>query len=92
MQNTESVGDTNFISDVIELKNGDLGGNPETLVTERSNEKITHIPSHSLTVHTTTRYGRKVKSPNRFTPGTSSNLSYNLGSSEFDEIETLAYH
>ena len=43
-------------------------------------------------MHTTTRYGRKVKPPNRYTPGTSSNLSYNLGSSEFDEIETFAYH
>ena len=29
---------------------------------------------------------------NRYTTGTSSNVSYNLGSSEFDESETLAYH
>ena len=32
-----------------------------------------------------------MKPPNRYTPGTSSNLSSDLGSSEFDEIETLAY-
>ena len=33
-----------------------------------------------------------MKPPNRYAPGTSSNLSYDLGSSEFDEFETLAYH
>ena len=33
-----------------------------------------------------------MKPPNRYTPGTSSNLSYNLDSSEFNETETLANH
>ena len=75
-----------------ELPNGDLGGNPETLVNEISDESITQNQPHSSTVHNTTRYARKVKPPNRYAPGTSSNLSYNLGSSEFDEIETFAYH
>ena len=81
-----------MISDLSELQNGDFGGKPETLVTERSDDKITQIAPHSSTVHTTTRYGRKVKPPNRYTPSTSSNLSYDLDPSEFDEIETLAYH
>ena len=90
--NTESVADTNLISDVSELENGDLGGNPETWVTERPDESITQIQWSSSTVHTTTRYGRKMEPLNRYIPGKSSNLSYNLGSSEFDEIETLAYH
>ena len=40
LQNTESVVDTNTISDVSELQNGDLGGKPETLVTERSDESV----------------------------------------------------
>ena len=75
-----------------ELPTGDLGGNPETLLNEISDESITLNQSHSSTVHTKTRYGRKVKPPNKYAPGTSSNLSYNLGPSEFDEIETLAYH
>ena len=78
-----------------EFPNGDLCRNPETLVTEISDKSITQNQPHSSTVHTTTRYGRKVKPPNRYASGTSSNLSYNLGSSEFDEndeIETLAYH
>ena len=75
-----------------ESQNGDLGGNPETLVTERSGESITQTQLHSSAVYTTSRYGRKVKPPNRYTPGTSSNLSHDLGSSEFDEIETLAYY
>ena len=93
LQNTELVADThNLIKDVSELPNGDLGGNPETLVNEISDESITQNQPHSSSVHTTTRYGRKVKPPNRYAPGTSSNLSYNLGSSEFDEIETFAYH
>ena len=82
----------NLICDVSELQNGDLGGNPETLVTERSDEIITQIQSHSSTMHTTTRYGRIVKPPNRYTPGTSSNLSYVLSRSGFDESETVAYH
>ena len=96
LQNTESVADThNLIKDVSEFPNGDLCRNPETLVTEISDKSITQNQPHSSTVHTTTRYGRKVKPPNRYASGTSSNLSYNLGSSEFDEndeIETLAYH
>ena len=93
MQNTESVADThNLIKDVSKLPNGDLGGNPETLVYEISDESITQNQPHSSTVHTTTRYGRKVKSPNRYAPGTSRILSYNLGLSEFEEIETLEYH
>ena len=33
-----------------------------------------------------------MKTPNRYTPGTSSNLSNDLGWSAFDEFETLAYH
>ena len=40
----------------------------------------------------TTRYEQKVKPPNRYTLGTSSNLSYDLGSFEFYENETLGYH
>ena len=93
LQNTESVADThNLIKDVSELPNGDLGGDPETLVNEISEESLTQNQPHSSTVHTTTRYARKVKPPSRYAPGTSSNLSYNLGSSEFDEIETFAYH
>ena len=92
MQITESVADTNLISEVKELQNGDLGGNPDTLVTERSDESITQIAPHSSTVHTTTRYGRNVKPPNRYIPCTSSNLPYDLGSYEFGEIATLAYH
>ena len=93
LQNTNSVVDTqNLISDVSELQNSELGGNPETLVTEVSDECITQTQPHSSTVHTTTRYGRKVKPPNSYTPGTSSILSYDLGSSEFDEIETLSYY
>ena len=92
LQNTESDADTIFMSDVRELQNGDLGSNPETLVTERSGEKKTQFSPSSSTVHATTRNGRKVKLPHRYTPGTSSNLSYDLGFSEFNQIETLAYH
>ena len=93
MQNTQSVADTqNLIRDIDELPNGDLGGNPETLVNEISEESLTQNHPHSSPVHTTTRYGRKIMPPNRYAPGTSSNLSYNSSSSEFDEIETLAYH
>ena len=33
-----------------------------------------------------------MKPPNRYIPGESNNFSYDLGSSEFDEIKTLAYH
>ena len=33
-QNTESVADTNLISDASELQNGELGGNPEYLATK----------------------------------------------------------
>ena len=54
LQNTESVADTNLIIDVSELHNGDLGGFPETLVTERSDEIITKSQPRSSTVHTTT--------------------------------------
>ena len=79
MQNTESVADTNLISDVSELQNGDLGGNPGTLVTERSDKSITQIPLQNSTVQTTIRYGRKVEPPNRYTQGMSSNLSCNTG-------------
>ena len=75
LQNLESVANTNLISDVSELQNGDIGGNPETLVTERSDESITQTQPHSSTVHTTIRYGRKVKPLNRYTPDTSINLS-----------------
>ena len=81
---TESVADTNLIGDMSELQNGDLGCNPETLVTERYDESITQTQPHSSTVHTTTKYGRKIRLPN-------SNLSYGLGSPEFHESETLAY-
>ena len=85
LQNTESVADTdNLIKDVSELPNGDLGGDRETLFNEISDESLTQNQPHSSTVDTTTRYGRKVKPPNTYAPGTSSNLSYNLGSSEFD--------
>ena len=78
LKSTESIADThNLIKDVSEWPNGDLGGNPETLVNENSDESITQNQPHSSTVHTTTRYGRKVKPPNRYAPGTSSNLSYN---------------
>ena len=42
LQNTESVADPkNMISEGSELPNGDLGSNPETLVTEMSDESIT---------------------------------------------------
>ena len=58
-----------------DMQNGDLGGKPETLITERSDERIAQIPPHSSTVHTATRYRRKVEPSNRYTPGTSSNLS-----------------
>ena len=75
-----------------ELQNGALGDNPETFVTERSDESTTQIPLNCSIVHTTTRYGRKVKPPNRYTLGKSSNFSYNLGSSQFDKIEKLPYH
>ena len=75
-----------------ELQNVDLNGNPETFATEKSLESIAETQSHSSNVLTTTRYRRKVKTPNRYTSGTSKYLSYNLGSSEYDEIETLAYH
>ena len=93
MQNTESVADTqNLISDLSELPNGDLDGNPEILVTELSHETITQNQPHSSTVRTTTRYGQKVKPPNRYAPGTTSKLSYILDWSEFNEIGTLAYH
>ena len=81
-----------MISDVSELQNGDFCVNPETLVTERSDERITQISAHSSTVHAMTRYGRKMKLLNRYKPGMSSNLSYDLDASEFDKIETLAYH
>ena len=58
LQNTELVADThNLIKDVSELPNGDLGGNPETLVNEISDESITQNQPHSSSVHTTTRYG-----------------------------------
>ena len=76
------------------LQNSDSGGTEtltEFLVTERSDENRTQIQPHSSTVHST-RYGGKVKPPNRYTPGASSNLSQDLGSSEFDEIEMLVYH
>ena len=73
------------------MLNGDLGGNPKTLVTEMSDETISQNELHSSTVHTTTRYRLKVRLPKK-APVTSSNLSYNLGSPEFDEIEPLAYH
>ena len=75
-----------------DLQNGNLGGNAKALVTERSHKCVTEIQLHSSTVDTTTRYGRKGKPPNRNTPGASNNLSYNLGSSNFDEIETVAYN
>ena len=81
-----------MIRDIDELPNSDLGGNPETLVNEISEESLTQNQPHSSTVHTTTRYGRKIMPSNRYAPGTSSNLSYNSNSSEFDELETLAYH
>ena len=91
LQNTESVADTqNLIGYLSELPNSDLGGNAEILVTEISDEIITQNQPHSSTMHTTTRYGRKLKQPNRYAIGTSSNLSYNLSSSESNE--TLAYH
>ena len=93
LQNTESVAETqNLIKHVGELPNCDLGGRPETLINEISGESIAQNQRHSSTVHTTTRYGQKVKPQNRYAPGTSSNFSYKLGSSEFDDIETLAYH
>ena len=93
LQNTESVAVTqNLMKHVGELPNCDLGGRPETLVNEISDESIAQNQPHSSTVHTTTRYGQKVKPRNRYAPGKSSNLSYKLGSSEFDDIETLAYH
>ena len=64
LQNTESVADThNLIKDVSELPNGDLGGNPEILVNEISDESITQNKPHSSTVHTTTRYDEKSSRP-----------------------------
>ena len=57
LQNTQSVADTqNLISDVSELPNGDLGDNPETWVTEMSDESITQNQPHSSTVIRTAYY------------------------------------
>ena len=89
LQNTESVADTqNLIRDV-SCKTVIYA---ETLLIDRSDETKTPIRPHSSTVHTTTENKRKVKPPDRYTPGTSSNVSYDLGSSDFSEIERLAYH
>ena len=55
LQNKESFIDRNLICDMSELTNGGLGGNPETLVTERPDDSITQNQPHSSTVPTTTR-------------------------------------
>ena len=75
LQNTESDADTNLMSDMRELQNGDSSSNPETLVSERSGEKKTQFPPSSSTVRATTRNGQEVKLPNRYTPSASGNFS-----------------